>query len=195
MKSRVALIVTLISLALLALLFTYNCSKLADEANDELRRDLSIVCQLTGDISRNDTMEDRVRTLESLVLSEKAFKGLFDAEGKALYASDELYRQPDAEDLAEATTEHAVVYSRVDEKGNKLIAPDYACSNLDIPSIQFDVEQLAINEDCLIIDVGGASLQITLFSKGKIVTTQHVMLGTYSMVQILKMLETMPDKK
>lgn len=41
------------------------------------------------------------------------------------------------------------------EKGIKLIAPDFANSNLDIPSIQFDVEQLAMNEDCLIIDVGG----------------------------------------
>lgn len=39
--------------------------------------------------------------------------------------------------------------------GIKLIAPDFANSNLDVPSIQFDIEQLAMNEDCLIIDVGG----------------------------------------
>ncbi|MDE6502476.1 MAG: cobalamin biosynthesis protein CobQ [Ruminococcus sp.] len=37
----------------------------------------------------------------------------------------------------------------------KLIAPDFANTNLDIPSIQFDLEQLAKSEDCLIIDVGG----------------------------------------
>lgn len=42
-----------------------------------------------------------------------------------------------------------------EEKGIKLIAPDFANSNLDIPSIQFDLEQIASNEDCLIIDVGG----------------------------------------
>ena len=42
-----------------------------------------------------------------------------------------------------------------EEKGIKLIAPDFANSNLDIPSIQFDVVQLAMNEDRLIIDVGG----------------------------------------
>ncbi len=42
-----------------------------------------------------------------------------------------------------------------ESKGIKLIAPDFANSNLDVPSIQFDIEQLAINEDCLIIDVGG----------------------------------------
>lgn len=42
-----------------------------------------------------------------------------------------------------------------EEKNIRLIAPDFANSNLDIPSIQFDVEQLAASEDCLIIDVGG----------------------------------------
>ncbi|MBR1591524.1 MAG: cobalamin biosynthesis protein CobQ [Ruminococcus sp.] len=41
------------------------------------------------------------------------------------------------------------------ENGVKLIAPDFANTNLDVPSIQFDVEQLAASEDCLIIDVGG----------------------------------------
>ncbi len=42
-----------------------------------------------------------------------------------------------------------------EEKGIRMIAPDFANSNLDVPSIQFDVEQLAVSEDCLIIDVGG----------------------------------------
>lgn len=42
-----------------------------------------------------------------------------------------------------------------EDKGIKLVAPDFANTNLDVPSIQFDVEQLAANEDCLIIDVGG----------------------------------------
>lgn len=41
------------------------------------------------------------------------------------------------------------------DMGIRLIAPDFANSNLDVPSIQFDIEQLAKNEDCLIIDVGG----------------------------------------
>lgn len=42
-----------------------------------------------------------------------------------------------------------------DEKGIKLIAPDFANSNLDVPSLQFDLEQLAVSEERLIIDVGG----------------------------------------
>ncbi len=41
------------------------------------------------------------------------------------------------------------------EKGIRLITPDFANSNLDVPSIQFDIEQLADNDGKLIIDVGG----------------------------------------
>lgn len=42
-----------------------------------------------------------------------------------------------------------------EEKGIRLIAPDFANTNLDMPSVQFDVEQLAASEETLIIDVGG----------------------------------------
>lgn len=39
--------------------------------------------------------------------------------------------------------------------GIGLIAPDFANSNLDVPSVQFDIGQLAQNGESLIIDVGG----------------------------------------
>lgn len=42
-----------------------------------------------------------------------------------------------------------------ENKGIKLIAPDFANSNLDIPSVQFDIELLASEGGFLIIDVGG----------------------------------------
>lgn len=42
------------------------------------------------------------------------------------------------------------------EKNNiNLIAPEYANSNLDIPALSFDLEQLAMSGDYLVIDVGG----------------------------------------
>ncbi len=42
------------------------------------------------------------------------------------------------------------------EKNNiKLVTPEYANSNLDIPALSFDLEQLAMSEDYLVIDVGG----------------------------------------
>lgn len=42
-----------------------------------------------------------------------------------------------------------------EEKGINLIAPDFANTNLDVPSVQFDIELLAASDGCLIIDVGG----------------------------------------
>lgn len=125
MKSRVALIVTLISLVLLALLFTYNCSNLADGANDELRRDLSIVCQVTGNFSRSDTMEDRVRTLQTLEVSEGTVKGLFDADGNAIYVSRDGYDQLSADGMALATVEKAVVYEHTNPEGKPAIYAIY----------------------------------------------------------------------
>ena len=117
MKSRVALIVTLISLVVLALLFTYNCSKIADGANEELRRDLSIVCQVTGNLSREDTMEDRVRTLEGQAVSEATVKGLFDADGNAVYVSRDGYERLSADGMAAATVEKTVVYQHANPEG------------------------------------------------------------------------------
>ena len=117
MKSRVTLIVTLISLAVLALLFTYNCSRLAEETNDALRRDLSIVCQATGDFSRMDTMEDRVHTLEALTVSDVTLKALFDADGKAIYASLDGYEALSAQEMAVAAVDRAVVYQHTNPEG------------------------------------------------------------------------------
>ena len=45
-----------------------------------------------------------------------------------------------------------------------------------------------ISESAVLIDIGGISLQITLFSKGKIITTQHLSLGTVSVSENLKKL-------
>ncbi|WP_028236326.1 Ppx/GppA phosphatase family protein [Pseudobutyrivibrio sp. MD2005] len=50
-----------------------------------------------------------------------------------------------------------------------------------------DFDEL-INESAVLIDIGGVSLQITLFAKGKIITTQHLSLGTVSISENLKKL-------
>ncbi|SDZ84671.1 exopolyphosphatase / guanosine-5'-triphosphate,3'-diphosphate pyrophosphatase [Pseudobutyrivibrio sp. ACV-2] len=52
-----------------------------------------------------------------------------------------------------------------------------------------DFEEL-INESAVLIDIGGVSLQITLFSKGKIITTQHLSLGTVAVSEDIKKLGT-----
>ena len=47
-----------------------------------------------------------------------------------------------------------------------------------------------IGESAVLVDIGGVSLQITLFSKGKIITTQHLSMGTVSVSENLKKLGT-----
>ncbi len=42
-----------------------------------------------------------------------------------------------------------------EENNIKLVAPEYANSNLDIPALSFDLEQLAMSDNYLVIDVGG----------------------------------------
>ncbi len=50
-----------------------------------------------------------------------------------------------------------------------------------------DFDEL-INDSAVLVDIGGVSLQITFFLKGKIVTTQHLSLGTVSISENLKKL-------
>ena len=43
-----------------------------------------------------------------------------------------------------------------------------------------------ISDSAVLVDNGGVSLQITLFSKGKIITTQHLSMGTVSLSENIK---------
>ena len=42
-----------------------------------------------------------------------------------------------------------------EENNIKLLAPDFANSNLDIPALNFDIEEISCEDSTLIIDVGG----------------------------------------
>jgi hypothetical protein len=42
-----------------------------------------------------------------------------------------------------------------EENGITMLAPDFANSNLDIPALNFDIEQISCKDSTLIIDVGG----------------------------------------
>ena len=56
----------------------------------------------------------------------------------------------------------------------------------------FDV---MVAESAAIVDIGGSSLQITLFSQGKVKTTQHIMLGAVVMSENMKRLSYMTNHK
>ena len=49
-----------------------------------------------------------------------------------------------------------------------------------------------ISESALVVDIGGSSIQITLFENGTIVTTEHILLGA---ITIREHLERLKDKK
>ncbi len=50
-----------------------------------------------------------------------------------------------------------------------------------------------VEDSAVIVDVGGASLQITLFRHSKVITTQHLHLGTYSTMESLRKLDKAKD--
>ena len=52
-----------------------------------------------------------------------------------------------------------------------------------------------VAESAAIVDIGGSSLQITLFSQGKVKTTQHIMLGAVVMSENMKRLSYMTNHK
>ena len=125
MKSRVTLIVTLVSLVVLALLFTYNCSQLAENLNVELRKDLSVVCKVTGDFSSTDSMDSRIAVLESLALGEDTVKALYTADGSAIYASRQGFERLTDEDIVEAGIGQVVVRRHADSGGKSTVYAIY----------------------------------------------------------------------
>ena len=104
MRSRVAFIVTLIALVALALLFGYNCSRLADEENEDIRTRVMNYSTTISNISRDMSAEDRVDVLKDLSAGQRAVFGLFNGEGEPVYQSDNLHTQVDPDELATVET-------------------------------------------------------------------------------------------
>ncbi|MBR6220822.1 MAG: PAS domain S-box protein [Clostridia bacterium] len=125
MKSRVTIVVTLISLVVLALLFTYNCSRIANEVNEELIGDLSVVCKITGDIGRNDSLQARAQIIGSVDMNPDTVRALYDAGGSAVYTSDEAYSHLDAAQLCETTAGEVVVCNLNNPEGKASIYAIY----------------------------------------------------------------------
>ena len=48
-----------------------------------------------------------------------------------------------------------------------------------------------ISDSAILVDIGGVSLQLTLFNKGKIITTQHILIGTVSINESMSKLSGM----
>ncbi len=51
-----------------------------------------------------------------------------------------------------------------------------------------------IDEGAILVDIGGASLQLTLFQDGKVKTTQHLDIGTFKMYMTMQRLKNVHDR-
>jgi len=88
MRSRVAFYVTLIALAALLLLFSYNCSRLAEEENNDLVEWLDGICTMVSRVTRDDPNEKRVELLDGISAGRGIIKALYAPDGSALYTTD-----------------------------------------------------------------------------------------------------------
>ena len=89
MRTRVASIVTLLTLVLLGFLLIQSCSLLAKEENQNYRDTLYLACQAAGAALDENDAESRQAGLEAMELYDRnVVAGIYNADGSVLYASD-----------------------------------------------------------------------------------------------------------
>ena len=60
---------------------------------------------------------------------------------------------------------------------------------------QMDSFESLLKDDCVMVDFGGSSIQMTLFHEGAIRTTQHLSLGTFTLRETGRRLMNLPDHR
>ena len=120
MKTRVASIVTLLSLVLLGILLTQSCSVLAQKENKDIQDGIRLVCQTSGATMENESGEERISVLQSLAHDDRDISfGLYNADGSVLRASNGSMLPLAEEDLEVASTGSVHVYSRKNAEGKE----------------------------------------------------------------------------
>ena len=117
MRSRVAIIATLIALVLLTGLFTFSCSRLADEANAEKESDLRFLAEASVRFTETDALEDREGFVRNIPVSATTVKGLYNPDGEAIFTSDERYQRLTEGDIANAAAGRVTIYRRKNDAG------------------------------------------------------------------------------
>ena len=120
MKTRVASIVTLLSLVLLGILLTQSCSVLAQKENKDIQDGIRLVCQTSGATMENESGEERISVLQSLAHDDRDISfGLYNADGSVLRASNGSMLPLAEEDLEVASAGTVHVYSRKNAEGKE----------------------------------------------------------------------------
>ena len=118
MRTRVATLVTLLTLVLIGMLLAEGCAVLADEKNGDIRENLDLACWAVGAKLEGESPEDRAASLSELQFSDHAIvAGLYRANGSASYASDGSTLPLSEEDFANVRPTHVNVYSRRNAEG------------------------------------------------------------------------------
>jgi len=120
MRTRVASIVTLLTLVLLGFLLIQSCSLLAKEENKDYRDTLYLACQAAGATLEEETSEGRQAGLKAMKLrDEEIVAGTFDADGSVLFAANGAELTLTDDDLVKVKPDSVNVYTRKNAEGKE----------------------------------------------------------------------------
>ena len=120
MRTRVASIVTLLTLVLLGVLLVQSCTVLAQKENRDYRDTLYLACQAAGATLANETPEGRKAALEHFPLrGDEVVAGLYNANGSVVYATDGGKLPLSEDDLSEVEAGSVQVYTRKNAEGKE----------------------------------------------------------------------------
>ena len=118
MRTRVAAIVTLLTLALLGVLLVEGCVVLAGEKNGDIRDNLDMAGWAMGATLAGDSREGRVAVLSGWSFDDRGVvAGIYKADGSVEYSSDNGSLPLSEEDVARARTGQVRVYTRLNAEG------------------------------------------------------------------------------
>ena len=120
MKTRVAAIVTLLTLVLLGFLLFQSCSLLAKEENQEYRDTLYLACQAASAALEDETFEGRRASLEAIAYEkEQIVVGLYNADGSVAFTSNGGKLPLTEDDIIKVKTNSVNVYTRKNAEGKQ----------------------------------------------------------------------------
>ena len=109
MRSRVAFIVTLISLFALTGLYASHCMWLAEDENEDLRARLYNFCVNVSMLTSDYDVDARIDVAKNLTTGSRLAVGIYSQTGELLYGSRDELRNPLAEDVISAISSPGTV--------------------------------------------------------------------------------------
>ena len=192
MRSRVAFVATLIALVLLALLFTISCSSIADDHNADIRSDLTMLCEVTGELLRGESMDARQQSLSAVSEGKQIVRGLFGADQTPVYLSDETCGSVPEAVFSGASAGETAVLGEKDASGKTVLYAIYQFDDgafLVFTQPLTDLWSLLARDRSLVAFAAVFGLCMVLF----IVVLAHVMRQEKSVKAVMQALDHFSD--